>query len=96
MKQKKREVGYERFGLLCVAGRKVVCHLATIGNIRTQCGLYNMGLIVKQDEDSSVCKNCSKTVKILSGHGKRIAVFKTLGKVLSVVEGGACAQKRLT
>lgn len=86
MKQREGKIDYGKFGINYVAGRKV-CHLHVDGRNWTQCGLVRLGLRVKlNDGGPHVCKNCRKTVKVIKGQGKRIAVFRIVDAVISVVE----------
>jgi len=80
-----KEVQYERFGIDHVAGRSVA-HLRVQGRIKTQCGLYRLGLVVKSNGAPPVCRNCVKTVKIVEQFGKKIAIFKITDAVVSIVE----------
>jgi hypothetical protein len=87
MERKKvlKQVQYERFGIDYVAGRSVA-HLHVQGRIKTQCGLYRLGLMVKSNGGPPVCRNCVKTVKIVEQFGKKVAIFKITDAVVSVVE----------
>ncbi len=80
-----KEVQYEKFGIDHVAGRSVA-HLSVQGRIKTQCGLHRLGLVVKSNGGSPVCRNCVKTVKIVEQFGKKVAIFKTTDAVVSIVE----------
>jgi hypothetical protein len=84
-KPKERKIDYGKFGIDYVAGRKV-CHLHVGGRIKTQCGLYRLGLKVTPDCGPPVCRNCMRTVKIMKGLGKRIAVYRLIDEVVSIVE----------
>lgn len=84
MKPRGKKIDYRKFGINYVAGRKV-CHLQVNGKVGAQCGLYRLSLRVTA-ESRPICKNCVKTVKIIKGLGKRIAVFRTINGVTSIVE----------
>jgi len=84
MKARERKIDYRGFGLNYVPGRKV-CHLQGEEKIKTQCGLHRLELRVSLN-DSPLCKNCKKTVKIIRQLGKRIAVFRGTDGVKSIVE----------
>ena len=86
VKLRERKIDYGKFGIDYMAGRKV-CHLHVDGRNRTQCGLVRLGLRVNpNDGGPPICKNCRKTVKIIRGLGKRIAVFRKVDAVVSIVE----------
>lgn len=86
VKARERKLDYRKFGLNYVPGRKV-CHLQGEERTNTQCGLHRLELRVKCGGATfPVCKNCKKTVKIIKELGKRIAVFRGINGVMSVVE----------
>ena len=86
VKPRERKIDYGKFGIDYIAGRKV-CHLHVDGRNKSQCGLVPLDLRVRpKDGGPPVCRNCRKTVKIIKGLGKRIAVFRLVDGVVSVVE----------
>jgi hypothetical protein len=86
VRRKGRETDYRKFGIGYVVGVKV-CHLHVDGKIKTQCGLYRLGLKVTPDSGPPICKNCRKTIRVVKELGKRVAVFRASGAVVSIVEG---------